>query len=61
MLEHLALLREQILRCEQLRDAAKSQIKRAAFDRAFSHYTVLASVLEGAIAHEKTESKPSRP
>ncbi|WP_143130822.1 hypothetical protein [Bradyrhizobium arachidis] len=46
MLEHLARLREQIVKCEQLRDAAKSQIKRAAFDRVVSHYKVLASVLE---------------
>lgn len=47
------MLREQIVRCEQLRDAAKSQIEHAAFDRAAAHYKVLASVLESAIEQEE--------
>jgi hypothetical protein len=32
MLEHLATLREQIVKCEQLRDAAKSVMKRVVAD-----------------------------
>ncbi|MGY4629095.1 hypothetical protein [Bradyrhizobium sp. USDA 4486] len=56
MLEHLATLREQILKCEQLRDTAKSQIKRATFERVVSHYKVLAAELERAIEQVKVEN-----
>lgn len=57
MLEHLATVREQIKKCEQLRDAAKSQIKRAAFDRVVAHYKVLAGELEHAIAQARAEQE----
>jgi hypothetical protein len=55
MLEHLATLREQIGKCEQLRDAAKSVIKREAFDRIVAHYKVLAAELEHAISRTENE------
>ncbi|MGY4622801.1 hypothetical protein [Bradyrhizobium sp. USDA 4486] len=57
MLEHLATLREQIVKCEQLRDTAKSQIKRAAFERVVFHYKVLAAELERAIEQVKAENE----
>ncbi|UPJ65980.1 hypothetical protein [Bradyrhizobium sp. 191] len=55
MLEHLSTLREQIKKCEQLRDTAKSSIKRAAFDRIVAHYKVLAAELEYAISQAEKE------
>ncbi|MGY4509047.1 hypothetical protein [Bradyrhizobium sp. USDA 3650] len=55
MLEHLATLREQIVKCEQLRDAAKSVIKREAFARVVAHYTILAAELERAISQTENE------
>ncbi|MDA9405235.1 hypothetical protein [Bradyrhizobium sp. CCBAU 45389] len=57
MIDHLATLREQIVKCERLRDAAKSEIKRAAFDRVVTHYRVLAKELETAIALERSRGK----
>lgn len=55
MLEHLATLREQIVKCEQLRDTAKSVIKREAFERIVAHYKVLAGELEHAISQTENE------
>ncbi|MGY8706374.1 hypothetical protein RAD16_11605 [Bradyrhizobium sp. 18BD] len=55
VLEHLATLREQIGKCEELTAAAKSQTKRAAFARVVAHYRVLASELERAIARMEAE------
>lgn len=55
MVEHLATLREQIVKCEQLRDAAKSVIKREAFERVVAHYTILAAELERAISQSENE------
>ncbi|MDA9435193.1 hypothetical protein XH88_25995 [Bradyrhizobium sp. CCBAU 51627] len=52
MLEHLATLREQIAKCEQLRDRAKSSIKRH-FERIMAHCKVLAGELEAAIDQER--------
>ncbi|WP_439397009.1 hypothetical protein ACRQ5Q_08280 [Bradyrhizobium sp. PMVTL-01] len=57
MLEHVATLREQIGKCERLRDEAKSPIKRAAFDRVVAHYRILVSELENAIAQAKAENE----
>ena len=50
MIEHLATLREQIAKCEQLRDAAKTETKRAIFERIVARYKVLAAELESAIS-----------
>jgi hypothetical protein len=55
MLEHLATLREQIVKCEHLRDAARSVIKREAFERVVAHYTVLAAELERPISQTENE------
>jgi hypothetical protein len=55
MLEHLATLREQIGKCEQLRDAAKSVIKREAFERVVVHYAILAAELDRAISQAENE------
>ncbi|MBR0855509.1 hypothetical protein [Bradyrhizobium liaoningense] len=55
MLEHLATLRDQIGRCEELRDTAKSQIKRAIFERIVAHYKILAIELEAAISQAEKE------
>ncbi|WP_439399514.1 hypothetical protein ACRQ5Q_19360 [Bradyrhizobium sp. PMVTL-01] len=57
MIEHLATLREQIVKCEQLRDAARPGIKRAAFERVVAHYKLLADELENAIAQARAEQK----
>jgi len=43
------------VKCDQLRDSAKSHIKRAAFDRVVIHYRLLASELERAIAQIEKE------
>ncbi|UWU73034.1 hypothetical protein N2603_23305 [Bradyrhizobium huanghuaihaiense] len=56
MLEHLAMLREQIVKCERLRNTARSQIKRAAFERVVAHYKVLAGELERAIEQERKKA-----
>ncbi|MCP3388861.1 hypothetical protein NLM27_08735 [Bradyrhizobium sp. CCGB12] len=55
MLEHLAILREQISRCEELRDAAKSDRKRAFFDRIVARYRVLVVELEAMISEAAKE------
>ncbi|UPJ40118.1 hypothetical protein IVB40_22690 [Bradyrhizobium sp. 40] len=55
MLEHLATLREQIVKCEQLRDAAKFAVKRGAFERIVAHYTIPAAELERAISQAEKE------
>ncbi|MGY2937451.1 hypothetical protein ACVWZ6_007053 [Bradyrhizobium sp. GM6.1] len=55
MIEHLATLRELIVKCEHLRDAAKSVIKREAFERIVAHYKVLAAELEHAISQTENE------
>ncbi|WP_157460996.1 MULTISPECIES: hypothetical protein [Bradyrhizobium] len=50
MLEHLTILREQISRCEELRDAAKSDKKRAFFERIVTSYKALVTELEASIS-----------
>lgn len=55
MQSHLATLRSQISACERMRDAAKSELKRATFARIVTHYEVVASELEAAIQQAKSE------